>query len=1011
MRHSTVRFVKSLFALTAVLFILSTSVAQAAAVGTKVTIVGQPGGIAYDAANKLVFISNTTQNWVEVYSEAQGKLLDHIPVGQGPRGLAVFPDQGLLVVCNSRESTLTVISLATLTVSGSPLPVTPRVVTTPEQPISIAPLSDGTALVSTQAGLQTVDLTARTTTPVRITGIPGNSTLAASADRKLVFAQGGGTAFLYNPAVAAPFEQPRRAANTSVMAADQTGARFFLGDSQFDRQLYQTAQINPFKAPSPTIGGVAFSPDASRVYVGFAQNTSGYLGIMSSTDLKPISTVVLAEAVSGPMIVTPDGSRLFAISVSGLTVVDLTSVSALPAMAVSSRTVRFNLETCALAPATQSVEISNAGGGAFTWRAVSSTPGVTLDAASGSGPATLRITLSPTGINFRGTGIVANVTLTSDESISGDQTINIIANVRTPDQIGSVFPVDGYLTDLLVDDARGRIYLVNSANNQLEVFSLTERRFLAPVPVGSIPKAVTFNSDRSQLIVASLGSEYMVKLNANTLEQLAVVSVPHVPASASVQTGTHPFSIAQTGSTALMVATNYDSTPRGTVYRVDASATAAAALPTLATATNVVAGATYLAASADGRRGLIAEAASRTLWLFDATTGNLFPRPQTQTALVSANGNLASSADGGYFHVGVQLLNEVLVPLATPPLTITGTQAAVGGFVFAPSGSTAYRGVRSTATLNSTTPVPRIEKLDAAASRLIRTFNIAEALVAPPASLLLSVHRQLAVDGVEAVLYGISETGLEVLPLPAADAPAAPQIGTGGIVNGASFALAPAPVAPGSIASIFGVNLAGSVAQAGSVPLPNTLAGVCVTFDGIVAPLFSVSPFQINVQVPWEMGSRSTAQVVVSAPGSGSAPASVPLARQTPGIFTMADSGQGPGKILHSADFTFVSATNPARIGEVISIYATGLGPTSPSVGTGAAAATDGTLYPTTTPVVSIGGANGQVLYSGLAPGFVGLYQVDVRIPSGSAVGLNVPLTISFGNIVSNQATIALVAR
>jgi uncharacterized protein (TIGR03437 family) len=398
------------------------------------------------------------------------------------------------------------------------------------------------------------------------------------------------------------------------------------------------------------------------------------------------------------------------------------------------------------------------------------------------------------------------------------------------------------------------------------------------------------------------------------------------------------------------------------------------------------------------------------LRLYDATTGNFaVTRPASVSGITSIVGNVAASTDGSYYHAASQILSDVLVASPVIPSGLPGTQVAVTGFAFSQTGSMGYRGVRSTTALGAATPVPRIEIIDAAALKLVSSFNIAEALIVNSSSLLTSVQKQLMVNAAETTLYGISETGLEAIPLPAADASPAPQINAGGVVNGASYALAPAPVAPGSIANIFGINLAGSIAQAGAIPLPTTLSGLCVIFDGVAAPIFSVSPLQVNVQVPWELAGKTTAQVSIASDAAASAPVTVNLARIAPGIFTHSDNGQGPGRIVHSSDFSFVSTSNPATIGEVISIYATGFGPTAPVIATGAGAPTDGTLYVSTTPTVSIGGASAQVLFAGLAPGFVGLYQVDVRIPSAAQLGLSVPVTVSFGSSASNSATIAIV--
>ncbi len=188
-------------------------------------------------------------------------------------------------------------------------------------------------------------------------------------------------------------------------------------------------------------------------------------------------------------------------------------------------------------------------------------------------------------------------------------------------------------------------------------------------------------------------------------------------------------------------------------------------------------------------------------------------------------------------------------------------------------------------------------------------------------------------------------------------------------MNGASFALAPAPVAPGSIATIFGANLAKDILFPTGLPLPTVLGGTCVTFDGVPAPLFFASPGQLNVQVPWEVSGRTTVQAAVGTTPLFSLPVTVNLAPQAPGIFTISGDGQGAGAILHASDFSLVTASNPARIGEIVSIYCTGLGPVTNPPDNGAPAFGDPLSVTTAPPSATVGGRPATVNFSGLAPG------------------------------------------
>ncbi|MGH8245735.1 MAG: IPT/TIG domain-containing protein [Gammaproteobacteria bacterium] len=233
-----------------------------------------------------------------------------------------------------------------------------------------------------------------------------------------------------------------------------------------------------------------------------------------------------------------------------------------------------------------------------------------------------------------------------------------------------------------------------------------------------------------------------------------------------------------------------------------------------------------------------------------------------------------------------------------------------------------------------------------------------------------------------------------------------PLVADKGIVNGASFSR-DTVVSPGSLASLFGVNLAARAEAAVSVPLPTTLGGTQVLVNDMAAPLFFVSPTQINFQVPAEVA--GTSMIVVVASGNDlSPPATTPVAPQGPGIFTAAASGAGQAAVLNQ-DGSANSAQNPAAAGSVLQIFATGLGATNPPAATGQPGALSPPFNVTVQqPIVLVGGSAADVEFSALAPGFVGLYQVNARIPAATAAGNSVTLQVQMGGRNSNLVTIAV---
>ncbi len=231
-----------------------------------------------------------------------------------------------------------------------------------------------------------------------------------------------------------------------------------------------------------------------------------------------------------------------------------------------------------------------------------------------------------------------------------------------------------------------------------------------------------------------------------------------------------------------------------------------------------------------------------------------------------------------------------------------------------------------------------------------------------------------------------------------------PFVYPGGVVNGASFA-AGAPVAGGAIVSLFGEGLVAEEGFADKIPLPTTLGGTQVKFNGVAAPLFFTSGLQINVQVPAALlGATSARMEVVGPNGSDVSTVPLSLAAVSPGIFSFTSDGKGPGAILHADSFAAVTSDNPARPGEIVLIFATGLGQTNPPLREGEAVSSATPI--TGSAIVTIGGQRAAVQYAGLAPGFAGLYQVNAVVPASLAAGShNVILTVN--GVTSNTVTLA----
>jgi len=222
-------------------------------------------------------------------------------------------------------------------------------------------------------------------------------------------------------------------------------------------------------------------------------------------------------------------------------------------------------------------------------------------------------------------------------------------------------------------------------------------------------------------------------------------------------------------------------------------------------------------------------------------------------------------------------------------------------------------------------------------------------------------------------------------------------------LNGASFQ---ATLAPGSVVAVFGTELAGGPLSATAVPLPTDLNGTSVLFNGVPMPLFYVSGTQVNAQVPFD-APIGQAGIAIRRGSLSSAVRPVTVAAVSPGIFTVNQSGAGAGLIVHAGNFSQVSPASPARAGEYLSIFCTGLGALQHPVPTG-----DVPPLPvpqvTAAPEVTIGGVPAVVTFAGVAPGFVGLYQVNVQVAPGTPSGSEQPLQIRMNSLPGNTVTLAV---
>jgi uncharacterized protein (TIGR03437 family) len=268
--------------------------------------------------------------------------------------------------------------------------------------------------------------------------------------------------------------------------------------------------------------------------------------------------------------------------------------------------------------------------------------------------------------------------------------------------------------------------------------------------------------------------------------------------------------------------------------------------------------------------------------------------------------------------------------------------------------------------------------------------------------------------------------------------------GTSYVVSNATFAN-PGIASPGSIATLFANGVGTSSNQTTIFP-GTTAEGVEVTFNGIAAPLFHVigagSQAQVDLLVPANLPTSGTVNVQLTTSTAFYANYSLTMAPSNPGFYRIQDPkmttrenviAQFNGTaglalpVSTTAALGLPACTSginpltvcgrPATIGDYLVLYATGLGLTTPGgdpngqpLANGSVPPIDGSvLYETpTTPVVTIGGIPAKVLFSGLAPGYPGEYEIVVQVPTGVTSGDDISMSVSILGANDSSVTISI---
>jgi len=722
--------------------------------------------------------------------------------------------------------------------------------------------------------------------------------------------------FVYEVASGVVLQNRTISGASSVLSMAPDGSRFMAGFTMFDiNTLAIIGQQNNANAPFTftgavntlqNVGGSIFSPDGSTLYSAFntaATSTppppsqSSTLLVNDPTNLAIRLGIKLPESIVAKMVMTADGSQAWGLSDSGLVHMPLGNLYNYPILAPQTTEVFLAMDDCNHGVATGTLQVNNLGKGKLTF-SVATNVGTALvySQSSGLAPGTITFSMEPgrsgvvrqAGTNIwtaAGTsqGVPLNVTLSSPEAINIPNMIRVYMNYRQPDQRGVIYPIPTVpnnspagttgntagnegLQDIVLDEARGRLYITNSGYNRIEVFDTQKQQFLSPIPVGQMPHQMAMGTDGNTLYVGNTGGESISIVDLTQEQVTGSVVFPPVPRSGT-SNGIYPRSLAMAlfglqfimsdGSQWEVVGNAALPRPANSVTPVTLSTCPACGM--IATPDNLY----ILTLSGNG-----------TAYVYDSMADTyVASRLVIPAPIEGYYGVLGAGVGADYFLVNGLILNTSLTTLggsASPGATTVTTGA--GGAPSATIVNTGNRNVAAVAPLNShaflwlTTPVrSSITATTADDSRttlqMIDLNTGSVSVVGPvPENPVVSVFgttrfntnpRMMVVDSAGTTAYAITISGLSVISLASTGTSTQPAINTGatGVVNSSG---ASAAIAPGSFVTINGKNLA-STAVASTLPPPTVLGGSCVTFGDIAIPLLSTSSGQIQAQVPTTM--------------------------------------------------------------------------------------------------------------------------------------------------------------
>lgn len=985
-----------------------------------------PLALALSRDGKSLYVTCYNAAMLDVIDLGSLTKVAQIALPAKPEGIAVGAD-GYALISTSGAGTNGAADALLLynPTPGTTVPITPLSVTPPTPAAPTFPAPSARSFLALHSAL------AANRSGTYIAGVNVATATATTA-----------TVYVYESVSHTVLRSRTIAGPSPVVAISDDGTRIMAGAVLFDATTLQVLATQSLaNAPYPmdpttsfttntSQGGAAFAPGGATLYTAYnvppVPSTPGAVPVGQLTMSDPDNLLItlglqLPENLAGRLVVSSDGTSAYALSDSGFTSIALSAIAQGPLAEPASDVVLLTNDQCLVqGGGTATVAINNPGKGNITASASlvqftgsTSTNGTAATAPSvksgqSSSGASLTFTYNPAAAKGPGTVVPPHDFLvTSPQAINLPDRIRVLQNNHDSNAAGTILPVatgptsavagglNAGLNDLIWDAARKRVYIANTGRNRIEIFDATQQAFLAPIKVGQFPIALALTPDGNTLYVANAGSETITIVDPVKLQVSGNVAYPPL-AFNTTQALTVPFAIAAAQSGLQILMTNGQlwsvagtlASPRG-VSTVIGQTTSGApnTIPVPSSMAATPAGDYVLLATSTGVAYLYQASvddfvASRTLFTSTAATGYIGP--------------VTAGPNGQYFVVDGIPLSLSLVP----GRTIQGQVAAV-----AEISATSFA-VFTTPTLSSSTSVPTalpvVQVINASTGAPGTSEN---ALEGPATEVIGSAKatvpaRTMVVDASTSTAYVLTVSGLSIVPLNPAAITNQPLPNSHGIVNLASYQSA---LAPNGLLSIFGTNL-GQNEVFSSTPLPYVLGGTCVTLNNVPLPLFWVSPTQINAQIPPTTAAGTYPLVVRSITNrTASAPQSVTISALAPAVLVDAT---GQIALVH-ADGQYVTQNNPATRDEPLQLYAVGLGATTGGTVTAGEPSPSSPLAQTSSTVeVYFGPPNYKqsaviVDWAGLAPGFIGVYQLNLRVPGFHGTGNALPVMLKVGTATS----------